>query len=218
MKIDSVTQSVIKHLREKIITGELQPGAKLNEIEMAEGMEVSRPPLREAFRKLEYEKLVVSIPRKGTYVSHISLQDCTQLFFVRKTIEFAAIDCLKEHKADQLTLLEESLDITDHHPDVYHVRSDTQQMLQYYDIIAKFHYKLIESSENRWLTHCYNSLRPNLARYQIIYLHLPGSGNAATEDHRDVLRMIKLGKFEDGKELLGAHIDKTLARVVQRMK
>ena len=217
MEVPSVTYSVIKHLREEIITGELPAGAKLNEIEMATRMGISRPPLREAFRKLEHEKLVVSIPRKATYVSDISIRDCEHVYHVRKVIECAAIDCIKEQKTRHLPMVEESLAMVEQLPESLPSHPQPQQMLRHYKIMAAFHNGLVESCENKWLFHCHEGLRASLARYQIVYLHIHGSRRASTDDHRYVLEMIKSGNFAAAKKCLIDHIDKTVIRIRDKM-
>mgnify|MGYP001353068839 CR=1 FL=1 len=66
---------VFETLREAIIDGELPPGERLMEIQVAEELGVSRTPVREAIRKLELEGLVAMIPRKGAYVAGLSMKD-----------------------------------------------------------------------------------------------------------------------------------------------
>ena len=69
---------VFNTLRQAILKGELKPGERLMEIQLAEKLGVSRTPIREAIRKLELEGLVLMIPRRGAEVakiSHKSLQD-----------------------------------------------------------------------------------------------------------------------------------------------
>ena len=63
---------VFKTLRQAILKGELEPGERLMEIQLAERLGVSRTPIREAIRKLELEGLVLMIPRKGAEVARIS--------------------------------------------------------------------------------------------------------------------------------------------------
>ena len=62
-------------LREAIIVGELKPGQRLMEVQLAEKMGVSRTPVREAIRKLELEGLVEMLPRKGAHVAELSVKD-----------------------------------------------------------------------------------------------------------------------------------------------
>ena len=63
---------VFNTLRQAILKGELEPGERLMEIQLAERLGVSRTPIREAIRKLELEGLVLMIPRKGAEVANIS--------------------------------------------------------------------------------------------------------------------------------------------------
>ncbi|MBW1716676.1 MAG: GntR family transcriptional regulator [Deltaproteobacteria bacterium] len=95
MKIKSITESVTEYLRLQIITGEFAPGQKLNETELASRLNISRPPLREAFRISENEHLVVSVPRKWTYVTDISIEDLEKVYQAREMLEWYAIDFLK---------------------------------------------------------------------------------------------------------------------------
>ena len=63
---------IFNSIREAIILGELKPGERLMEVQLAEKLGVSRTPIREAIRKLELEGLVVMIPRKGAYVADLT--------------------------------------------------------------------------------------------------------------------------------------------------
>ena len=87
MEILSVTQSAFQYIKARILTGEFPPGEKLNESQLVELLGISRPPLREAFRLLENEHLVVNLPRRGTYVSDVSIDEFRELYQVREMIE-----------------------------------------------------------------------------------------------------------------------------------
>ena len=63
---------VFNTLRQAILRGEMEPGERLMEIQLAQKLGVSRTPIREAIRKLELEGLVIMIPRKGAEVAHIT--------------------------------------------------------------------------------------------------------------------------------------------------
>ena len=63
---------VFNTLRKAILRGELKPGERLMEIQLANKLGVSRTPIREAIRKLELEGLVLMIPRKGAEVAQIT--------------------------------------------------------------------------------------------------------------------------------------------------
>ena len=78
---------VFTTLRQAILKGELQPGERLMEIQLAEKMGVSRTPIREAIRKLAAEGLVTMIPRKGAIVAGISEKMLKDVLRVRMTLE-----------------------------------------------------------------------------------------------------------------------------------
>jgi DNA-binding GntR family transcriptional regulator len=77
-------------LKKNIIDGKLAPGLAINENELAEDLEVSKTPVREALRQLEREGLVENIPGRGSTVTHISFQDIREIFELREIIECAA--------------------------------------------------------------------------------------------------------------------------------
>jgi DNA-binding GntR family transcriptional regulator len=85
-------ETVAQQLREAIIGGELRPGDKLVETDLAEQFGVSRGPIREALRELSREGLAVDLPRRGTVVSTSTLGDLIEIYDVREALEtFAAV-------------------------------------------------------------------------------------------------------------------------------
>lgn len=82
---------VYEELKMQILRGTIVPGTRLMEVEMAEQMGVSRTPIREAIHKLEKEGLVVIEPRRGAYVSRVSMEDMLEILELRENLEgFAA--------------------------------------------------------------------------------------------------------------------------------
>ena len=74
-------------LRQAILKGELEPGERLMEMQLAEQLGVSRTPIREAIRKLELEGLVLMIPRRGAIVAKITEKDLRDVLEVRSSLE-----------------------------------------------------------------------------------------------------------------------------------
>ncbi|GAA4048479.1 GntR family transcriptional regulator [Nonomuraea soli] len=81
---------VYETLKEQIIEGVLQPGRRLVERELGTEHGVSRVPVREALRRLEAERLVVVVPRKGVLVRPFTPADVADLFDVRESLEVLA--------------------------------------------------------------------------------------------------------------------------------
>ena len=96
--IEKVTLStqVAERLRNDILAGIHAPGAQLHEVELALSLGVSRGPLREAMQRLVQEGLLNSVPHRGVFVVDLSEADLLDVFFVRTSIEEAAIRRLIE--------------------------------------------------------------------------------------------------------------------------
>ena len=83
---------VFNTLRQAILRGELKPGERLMEIQLANKLGVSRTPIREAIRKLELEGLVLMIPRKGAEVAEITEKSLRDVLEVRRALEELAVE------------------------------------------------------------------------------------------------------------------------------
>jgi DNA-binding GntR family transcriptional regulator len=83
-------ESVAERMRAAILSGELAPGAKLIETELADRFGTSRGPIREAIRELAREGLVSELPRRGTQVSMLTAQDLSEVYAVREALEVSA--------------------------------------------------------------------------------------------------------------------------------
>jgi len=207
MEIKSITESVVEYLRLKIITGELAAGQKLNETELASHLNISRPPLREAFRILENEHLVVNIPRKATYVSNISVEDLKGVYQAREMLECYAIDLLKARNIRDLPNVTASVESAS---DLSIPSQDNrEEVFTYLKAFVDFHIKLIESAGNHWVIHFYNSISSHLARYQFLYLYIPSSGRRSIEEHQQILDFIKIGNYEKAEKFMRKHINYT---------
>lgn len=87
----SLSQQIYETLQERIIKGELHPGDRIVELDVAKGFGVSQAPVREALLKLAEEGLVVSHRYKGTFVSNISEDEIDELYSFRNNMEEMAI-------------------------------------------------------------------------------------------------------------------------------
>ena len=98
-------------LKELIIQLELPPGSPINEDEMMERLNVGRTPFREACQRLSQEDLVRSIPRRGYFVSNITVNDPLHVFEVRQQLEaFSARLAAERITPEQLANLERFVD------------------------------------------------------------------------------------------------------------
>src|SRR6478735_10978335 len=84
---NSLHDEVAAQLRERIFAGELTPGMFLDELQLAEQMNISRTPLREALKVLTHEGLLRHEPRRGCFVNEVTEQDLDEIFPVIALLE-----------------------------------------------------------------------------------------------------------------------------------
>ena len=100
---ESLSTKIFNTLRDKIVFLEYPPGISLSEKELCKAFKVSRTPLREAIRRLEEMKLVTVIPRYGTYVSQVEINEIRCAFEVKIKLEGLAGEvAAKRITADKL--------------------------------------------------------------------------------------------------------------------
>ena len=92
---------VFRTLRRAILKGELKPGERLMEVQLANRLGVSRTPVREAIRKLELEGLVTMIPRRGAEVAEITEKNMRDVLEVRRALEELAVKIACEKMTDE---------------------------------------------------------------------------------------------------------------------
>jgi DNA-binding GntR family transcriptional regulator len=202
--ITSVSEYLIDYLRTEIITGGLAPGEKINEYQLSETLNVSRPILREVLRTLESERLVDNIPRKGSYVSIISFEDFIELYDIREMIECKAVDLLKRNKIrvipemDQAIKKESSLKVPS-------PEASPSDFLAFFETGLEFHSILIKAAGNKRLSQYYQGIQFNLLRYHVFQ----DSGNLEAQtrvDHSEFVERLAIGKYAQAKKYLQDHI------------
>jgi DNA-binding GntR family transcriptional regulator len=101
---------VHEQLRESILAGELKPGGRLVESDLAQRLGVSQGPVREALARLREEGLIIALPHRGSFVSEITVEEARDLYRIREYIERRAIAlALPNLGEEQYRLLEEDI-------------------------------------------------------------------------------------------------------------
>jgi DNA-binding GntR family transcriptional regulator len=108
-KLASLPDQVYEYLRHAIICGELPPGEKLVELDIAAQMGTSQGPIREALQRLEHDGLVERRARSATFVTNISTDEMYELFSIRGVIEGFAIRRVAQKISDEQCLELENL-------------------------------------------------------------------------------------------------------------
>lgn len=192
---------VFENLREAIINGQLRPGERLMEVQIAEELGVSRTPVREAIRKLELEGLVVMVPRKGAYVSNVSIKDISDVFQIRRALEGLAAELAAEKLTEeQLEELEQLLARTAETVNKLDVMTTV-------DIDTGFHQVIYEASRNEKLSSMLYHLREQIQRFRTQSLSRPGRLQQALMEHKAIMEALKEGDGELARRLVEEHIE-----------
>ncbi|MFZ5642753.1 MAG: GntR family transcriptional regulator [Bacillota bacterium] len=194
-------EMVFESLREAIIQGRLKPGERLMEMQLADEMGVSRTPVREAIRKLELEGFVVMIPRKGAYVSGISVKDIVDVFEVRAALEALAAGLAAERITDEeLEDLERSLfQISE--------LSDKADIDAIVETDTNFHELIYRACRNERLVSIITHLKEQIQRFRTTSLSQPGRSKDALGEHRAIVEAISDRNVEMAQNLAREHIE-----------
>jgi DNA-binding GntR family transcriptional regulator len=196
-----LSQRVTELLRDAIIYGELRPGEKLNEAQLAVKLGISKSPLREALRNLESENLVETTSWKGTYVKMASVKEVEEVYLVLSMIEgtvsrLAAknMDSKKERELKAiLAELEAGIE-----------KEDVKKSVV---LSRKMHDFIIQASENDLLVKIHNSLRTQELMFSMV----------AQKGARDLLEVFR-EHIAIGEALLERDQDKAGALMVTHIE
>ena len=144
---------VFNTLREAILRGDLKPGERLMEIQLASQLGVSRTPIREAIRMLEQEGLAVTMPRKGAEVAKMTLKGMEDVLEIRAALDELACQLACERMTEeQLSRLEDKKVIFEKSLQTANVKVIAEADVNFHDVIY-------EATGNPKLVNMLNNLR-----------------------------------------------------------
>ncbi|MFW5996119.1 MAG: GntR family transcriptional regulator [Halanaerobiaceae bacterium] len=194
-------RQVYEVLREAILTGKLEPGEKITEVEIAEQLNVSRTPVREAIRMLELEEFIVIVPQRGVFVAGIrSTKEIDDIFQVRAELEgLAASLAARNISREQLEKMNNYI-------------SQIKECIENGDLEncvkldISFHQIIYEASENTWLQKILDTLFEQMTRFRSKSLSLEGRLKKALNEHKKLGKALEGGEAEEARKLARKHI------------
>ena len=192
---------VFNTLRQAILKGELEPGERLMEIQLAERLWVSRTPIREAIRKLELEGLVLMIPRKGAEVAEISEKSLREVLEVRRSLEELAIELACQRiTPEELTALEEA-------ENRFARAVEDGEVMAIAESDENYHELIYQATANDRLVQILNNLREQVYRYRLEYIKDEDRRQILVVEHEHILRAVRRRDIADAKSAVREHID-----------
>jgi DNA-binding GntR family transcriptional regulator len=193
---------VYEQLRKAIMDQRLKRGDHLVENTVAEKMNISRTPVREAFRQLESEGLVVHMPRRGTIVLGITRDDAVDIYNIREVLEglVVRLACEKRNQEDidQLHSCIRRMDQA--------IQEDSHDELM--RLHRAFNETVLQIGRSERLTGMMQQLYEYLTSLRTISLESVERQKIALEEHLAIVKAIEESKPEEGETLARKHVRK----------
>ena len=203
---------VFNTLREAILKGELKPGERLMELQLAAKLGVSRTPIREAIRMLEQEGLAVTIPRKGAEVAKMTEKDMEDVLQIRDALdELAASIACEQMTKEQLDTLTETM-----HEFEESTKSKDLKKIAAADV--KFHDIIYQATGNPKLVNMLNNLREQMYRYRLEYIKDADKRQILMVEHEHILKALTLRHIQEAKMAVREHIDNQEITILKNLK
>lgn len=200
---------VFKTLRQGILKGELAPGERLLEIQLADKLGVSRTPVREAIHKLAQEGLVVLIPRKGAEVASISEKALREVLEVRLAMETLAVSLACERMSVQeREALEQQMN-------AFERAVETDDLIKITQMDEAFHDVIYSGTHNSKLVVMINNLREQMYRYRMEYIKERDKRQMLVQEHREITKAICRQDADAAQKAIREHIDNQVMTVAQ---
>lgn len=172
-------------IRHEILELRFTPGEALSEYQLASMLGISRTPVREALKQLEYEGLVRTVPQKGVFVTQMTAADINEIYQIREPLESLAGRMAAVSMSDQDAEELEGLLLA--------AREEARpgNLQRAFETSRQFHMRIIEATRNRRLATLLGTLDDQVHRIRHLSPRGPGRLTATIEEHLAVMHAIR---------------------------
>jgi len=204
-----LSKKVYHILKERIIKGNLKPGEKILEVNIAKRLGVSRTPVREALRELAAEGFFAMKPNLGMIVIGFSIEDLKEVLEIRKLLEgFATSIAAKKINKEEIKKLEKIIKKMS-------ISISKNDLLVYSDLNAEFHNLIFNICGNKQLIKIYDNLSNSEHRFRIRSLrNNPERLKYSLKEHQKILEALKRKDSEQAYKLSQKHIENILENIL----
>lgn len=194
-------RDVVFHtLREAILKGDLKPGERLMELQLASKLGVSRTPIREAIRMLEQEGLAVTMPRRGAEVAKMTLKDMEDVLEIREALDELAVriacDKITGEQLKRLVEVKEAFEAS--------TKSGNVKRIAEADV--RFHDIIYEATDNPKLVTMLNHLREQVYRYRVEYIKDAQNYPTLIAEHEAIVESVKNRDADKAAAAMHMHV------------
>jgi DNA-binding GntR family transcriptional regulator len=192
-----------------IVDGRIEPGTQLRPDIIAEQLEISTTPVREALYRLEGDGLLVKLPYQGWFVREFTEPEVRQLYEMR-----AALECFSVRLACE-RITDAELDWLRKHQAVGEAALETGDMDAYRVYNRDLHAAIMEAARNAYLSALMSQLTLQSQMLMARTIRLVGRPSRAIEEHHELIELIANRKPKDAQKLMERHILSALEDIVR---
>ena len=176
-----------------VIVGALPPGSRINEVHLAETLEVSRTPLREALTRLVGETFLEARPRRGFYVRSVSVAELEQLYVIRQHLDPWALTSAGVPSAEHIAELRHLNSV---------IARETGGALRRIELDDQWHLSLVRDCGNEVLLGLIEQMMLRTRRYEYAYFSQKPNVDTAVVEHKRILDALDAGDLEAALDAL----------------
>ncbi len=208
--IQPLSAGLYNDLQRDILSGDIPNGSKITEQAVCKRYNVSRTPVREAFRQLEADGLIENIPNRGAFVTGLTRRDISDLFDLRGLFEVQAVEwAIKRMTDEDIDALSETVDFME----FYTLKDDVEKVLTFN---SQFHGIIYAGTKDRML-------QKTLSIYQK-YLKFSAPAKTYTgdylrtilEEHKAIFEAVESRNAAAGRKAMEYHMEQSKLRRIAK--
>lgn len=208
---------VFDRLLTSIALGELKPGQRIRQAELASEMKVSRQPISHALQLLKHEGLLRDSGRQGLEVTPIDPEYMKQMYQARKALEVTAVGLAAQRIADRIALPEEVAALRKALAQGQKTYEDGEPLPMLVRADLEFHRAIYRLSGNCVIEQMMNTRWAHLMRSMLIVLDEPKTPGRAWEEHEEMTEYVLSGNVLDGSDLAARHMQRASSDMYRRL-
>jgi DNA-binding GntR family transcriptional regulator len=208
IKNRSLSGYIYKELEEKIISGSMKPGSRINESKLARELNVSRAPIREAIGRLEKMGFVKFQPNQGSYIARMGISEVSELCDIRAVLDSLAAEKAAENfKPEHLKEFE---------PIIAEMETMVQQgdSRGFFDVNLRFHLLIITISGNRSLYNLYEGTYKKTALFRSSFVTAAASMSKSLKEHKKIVKALSKNDPGRASSFMREHILSAKAEII----
>lgn len=197
----SLVDNVTVALRRALLTGEIKPGERIKVAELERRFGVSHIPIREALRRLESERLIVTPPQRAAVAAQVDLEDLRGLYDIRRIIEGEVI------RRSAASMTDEQVEAVRRSLAELEETAQDHDSPQFWQRHLAFHWALLEPGATDWIKRVLDQVWIASQRYVRIFVS--ETIEDAMRDHRELLDACVTHDGDRAHAILMRHLDRT---------